>query len=514
MSIKFPATRKEVENRAKADVKSQLTTSNPWLKNSFLGALITGYSGRVYEFYLQMKNALLEMFPDTASGDYLERWGSYVSINRNSSTTASGSVVFTGTVGTLIPSSTSITSSDGVIYTTTVAGTVTTNTTTVSSLTRSGSTATAHTSAAHNLATGMTVTIAGAVETDYNGAYEVTVVDADTFTYTVANSPTTPATGTITATVDSININVQSTTYGILTNQDSGAQLTLSTPISGIDSTVYVPYGAIGNGTDRESDDAYRLRVLNRYQNPISMFNVSAIKSQVTQRAGVTRVWVYEAGSSTDPISVSSITRSGSLVTVTTAVAHNLEDGQYATIAGANQTDYNIKSKVIRISDTVFAYVVNATPTTPATGTITAAASIPNGQVKIYFTRDDDTNNIPTASEVALVDATVQKIRPAHVSESDVIVNAPTPISQAFTFTALSPNTAAMQTAIRANLDAFFREQVDVGVAVLSYAYDSVIWQTVDETGALVVNFTLSAPSGTIAITEGQIATLGTITFP
>ena len=514
MSINFPSTRKEVENRAKADVKSQLTTSNPWLKNSFLGALITGYAGRIYESYLQLKNALLEMFPDTASGAYLERWGSYVSINRSAATAASGDAVFTGTLGTLIPLNTTITSSDGVTYKTTSAATVTTNTTTVSSLSRSGTTATANTSAAHNLATGMTVTIAGADQTDYNGAYTITVVDADTFTYTVANSPSTPATGTITATVNSINTNVQSTTYGALTNQDSGAQLTLSTPIAGIDSTVYVPYGAIGNGTDRETDDAYRLRVLDRYQNPISLFNVSAIKSQVTQRAGVTRVWVYEAGTATDPISVSSITRSGSLVTVTTASNHNLEDGQYATIAGADQTDYNIKAKVLLISDTVFAYVTTGTPATPATGTITASASIPNGQVKVYFTRDDDTNNIPTASEVNLADISVQAIRPAHVASGDVIVRAPTPISQAFTFTALSPNTAAMQTAIRANLDAFFRGQVDVGVAVLSYAYNSVIWQTVDETGALVVNFTLSAPTSTIAITEGQIATLGTITFP
>lgn len=70
----------------------------------------------------------------------------------------------------------------------------------VSSLTRTGSTATATTSASHGRTTGDWVTVAGAVETDYNGPVQVTVTGAATFTYAVSNSPTSPATGTITST--------------------------------------------------------------------------------------------------------------------------------------------------------------------------------------------------------------------------------------------------------------------------------------------------------------------------
>jgi len=66
-------------------------------------------------------------------------------------------------------------------------------------ITRSGATATVTTSVNHTLSTGMSVTIAGATQTDYNGTYTITVTGATTFTYTVANSPATPATGTITA---------------------------------------------------------------------------------------------------------------------------------------------------------------------------------------------------------------------------------------------------------------------------------------------------------------------------
>ncbi len=65
------------------------------------------------------------------------------------------------------------------------------------SITRSGSTATVTTSAAHGFVTGNSTTISGAVETDYNGTFVVTVVTSLTFTYTVPGTPSTPATGTL-----------------------------------------------------------------------------------------------------------------------------------------------------------------------------------------------------------------------------------------------------------------------------------------------------------------------------
>lgn len=45
------------------------------------------------------------------------------------------------------------------------------------------------TSADHNLSTGMSVTMSGASDTDANGTYSITVVDADTFTYSTAANP-------------------------------------------------------------------------------------------------------------------------------------------------------------------------------------------------------------------------------------------------------------------------------------------------------------------------------------
>lgn len=69
---------------------------------------------------------------------------------------------------------------------------------TVASLTRSGSTATA-TVTSHGYSNGDLVTISGANETEYNGEFLITNVTTNTFDYTVSGTPSTPATGTISA---------------------------------------------------------------------------------------------------------------------------------------------------------------------------------------------------------------------------------------------------------------------------------------------------------------------------
>ncbi len=519
MAIQFPGNRKEVETRAKADVQASLPTSNPFMKNSFLGALITGYAGRVYEFYLQLRNALLQMFPDTATGDYLERWGSYVAINRNPSTPAQGFVVFRGTAGTVVPAGTTVSSDEGQQYTTDGDSTVELRVIGILSLNRTGSTVTAVSAASHRLATGQKVSMGNAVEPEYNGAYDITVVDEVTFTYTITGTPTTPATagvGGIVAQSVTAYTSVTSVGYGSEQNQASGTQLTLSTPVAGLLSTVYVAYDEIAGGTDLEVDNDYRSRVLFRYQNPIALFNANAIKIEATKVPGVTRVWVFDAGTVGTPVSVTSLTRSSTLATVTTAVPHNLVDGQAVTISGASllTAGYNGRYKVIVTSSTTFVIPVDSTIPTPATGAITASPAIPNGMVKIYFTRDNDLDPIPSGSEIADVKEQILTIKPAHVYDEDIAVLAPTAVPVNFVFSTLTPNTNAMREAIRATLRALFEDGTNVGESVPAAAYISAIWQTVDAGGNVVEEFTLSSPTGAISVGEGGLATLGTIGFP
>lgn len=71
-------------------------------------------------------------------------------------------------------------------------------------ITSASTTATvAHT--AHGLSTGDNVLISGANENGYTGAFEITVTGVDAYTYTMAETTTSPATGTITSTLALLN---------------------------------------------------------------------------------------------------------------------------------------------------------------------------------------------------------------------------------------------------------------------------------------------------------------------
>jgi len=82
----------------------------------------------------------------------------------------------------------------------------TTNTAqTISSITRGGTgnlTATLTTASPHNLVTGNTITVAGAIPAEFNGTYRITVTGGSTLTYTMATAPSGDATTVGTYTIN------------------------------------------------------------------------------------------------------------------------------------------------------------------------------------------------------------------------------------------------------------------------------------------------------------------------
>lgn len=290
----IPENEQEVIDQIRADVKESIPESNPYLVNSFLDALIVGTGGRVFDFYRNLSELERQLFIDTATGEFLDRIASFRGITRNPAAAADGNVVFQGTVASIIPISTTLQSSDGETYLTTAEATIAANVVSITSLTRIGSVATAITDTDHNLATSVPVTIAGANETEFNGVFAVTVISANSFTYNVTGSPSTPATGTITAAFDTALAPVASENEGAITNQDSGAGLTLGSPIAGVNNTALVDFDGLSGGTDEEADVDFRARAIDRWQNPVAMFNVAAIERQAKLVPGVTRVFVRE----------------------------------------------------------------------------------------------------------------------------------------------------------------------------------------------------------------------------
>lgn len=90
--------------------------------------------------------------------------------------------------------------------------------------------------------------------------------------------------------------------------------------------------------------------------------------------AGAMRERLLVQENTAPTVSVSSLTRSGTTATAATAIAHGYVATDYVTIAGSTTPGWNGKWRVASVPTTTsFTFVVPATLTTPATGTITVA---------------------------------------------------------------------------------------------------------------------------------------------
>ncbi len=294
MTLNLPENSNEILNRSRSDVQNELPKINPFIRNSFLSAILVAHAGRSFDFSIQQNILIDELFMDTSTGEFLERWGSYKQITRNPATQAQGNITITGIVASVVPISAILTSSDDEQYETQESKAIATEVESVFGMIRVGTTVTVTTDNNHQFSSGNTVTIAGAIETEYNGDFEIIVTGQNSFTYEIVGSPSTPATGTITASADLVTILVKSIGFGSDTNRNNGDTLNFNTPVAGVDNATTVQFDGISGGTDIESDEDLRSRILDAYQNPIALFNVAQIINQARLVSGVTRVFVKE----------------------------------------------------------------------------------------------------------------------------------------------------------------------------------------------------------------------------
>ncbi len=293
MTLNIPEDEQQVIDQTRADIQEVLPGSNASIPNSALDALAVSTGGRNFDFYRQLEELILQLFIDTAEGEFLDRLASSRDIIRFAATEGTGNIIFTGTPGSTVPISTTLQSSDGESYLTQAEATIAANSISVT-IERVGTVATVTAASAHNLATGLDVTISGADQTEYNGVQSVNVIDETTFSYTVAGSPATPATGTILAAYDSAFAPIESDNEGEDVNLAAGAELTLGSPISGITTAANLDFAGVTGGADLESDTSFRARAIDKWQNPNTPFNVAGITTQAKLVAGVTRVFVQE----------------------------------------------------------------------------------------------------------------------------------------------------------------------------------------------------------------------------
>ena len=113
-----------------------------------------------------------------------------------------------------------------------------------------------------------------------------TVIQSQDGTQFETDADATIASGTATAAITSL-------LAGVVANIDAGANLFLVSPISGVQSAALVGAGGISGGTDIETDDGLRSRLLARIQQPPHGGSKSDYVQWAKEVAGVTRAWVY-----------------------------------------------------------------------------------------------------------------------------------------------------------------------------------------------------------------------------
>lgn len=134
------------------------------------------------------------------------------------------------------------------------------------------------------------------------------------------------------------------------------------------------------------------------------------------------------------------------------------------------------------------------------------------GQVKIFCTKKDGT--VMSAGEITdIEDFLKDDLAEAHTYAGDIFILNPTYITTNFTFSSITPDTANMRQAIEDNLTSLFDNAI-VGDDITEVQYNRAISTAIDpSTLAQISDFALSSPSGDIAIADGEIAKLGTVSF-
>lgn len=220
----------------------------------------------------------------------------------------------------------------------------------VSSMTRVGATVTVTTSTAHGYTTGDIVGIEGASQTDYNGDWEISVTGGSTFTFDIgAATPATPATGTI---VCAKGIRI----YEIASDRVRAA-------------CVYVEDDLTQRVLIAAGNKAYV------YRSGLATVEIDYPTGEIIDDADeadllahLDKVYLFRGASAGDDVAISSVTRAGSTVTVTTTAAHGLASNDWVRMIGQSAEDYRGVYQITVTGGSTFTYDIGAAvPASPAT---------------------------------------------------------------------------------------------------------------------------------------------------
>lgn len=287
----------ELKNSIKKQIEIDYNTTAPQDKKlafqrfSFANILVSVIAFAFYGLYKSLiwlyQNAFLSTaFDETEILKHAEING----LTQKGSTGSSGFVVFSGALNSVAPVDSILTNQSGVQFQTKQEGVITQKTIPIASLSRVGDVVYATTTATHNLASGLEVVISGANEGDFNGTFLIVATGATTFTYEASGTQGL-ASGAINTTVNTALVEVYSLSSGLETNLASGDELTLDSPILGLNSTAYVDANGLSGGVDAETLDELKARTLDYIQNPVPVESPGFYANLAKSINGIQNAW-------------------------------------------------------------------------------------------------------------------------------------------------------------------------------------------------------------------------------
>lgn len=276
------------------DLKTNSPEADPFLQSGVLNSELIAFAVSLNSCYQLFDVVVQETFDATATGEYLESRGSELGITRNPATQSKGYVSFKGTTGTLIPSGTELSDSSGNLFVTQAESGVNDISKSVDLSPDNGVVTVDFDDEEHKLGNGFEITISGASESDLNGTFACTVIDAYKVSYEITNTTLAdPDTGTCDYSL--ADVYVKSKAYGVINNKAGGSIISLSAPIGGIETDGVVQYGGLTGASDEETDEELRVRIETRRKNPVTHFNDNVIILKALEISYVSNVFVINA---------------------------------------------------------------------------------------------------------------------------------------------------------------------------------------------------------------------------
>lgn len=254
------------------------------------GKLIGIIADRESQQWEKIEAVYNSQYPGTAGDVSLDHVAEITAITRNPATRTTVTAYMAGNNGTLIASGTLFATIDANDQFRTLADVNLSGTQfSITSLQRIGTTVTAQ-ATAHGRLVGQYLFISGANEVGYNGLIRIaTVPNANSFTYEITATPSTPATGSINAD-PATAVNCEAVLTGpVQVLSRTLTQIVNTTP--GLDTVSNELDGILGR--NQETDDEFRMRRLAALSG-LGAARLEAIRGALLQVNGVTAATVFE----------------------------------------------------------------------------------------------------------------------------------------------------------------------------------------------------------------------------